>query len=59
MDVTALEKEELVGLVRRFMKMGLSFDAAAELAAISWDMDLEGITHLITDIRVHFEPPLD
>ncbi|WP_084409689.1 hypothetical protein [Fulvimarina manganoxydans] len=50
---------EMTALVRRFMKMGLDFEAAADLMAISRDLDAESITQLISDLRTACEPPTE
>ncbi|MEE2951504.1 MAG: hypothetical protein VYD57_09680 [Pseudomonadota bacterium] len=44
-------------LVHRFLKMGLNFEAAAELAAISRDLDFGAIPHIISELRKQFEEP--
>lgn len=52
-----MELPQIAELVRRLMKMGLNFEAAAELAAISRDLDFEGIPRLIEELRKEFEGP--
>lgn len=57
MSVELPEIAEMAELVRRFVKMGLNFEAAAELAAISRDLDFETIPHIISELRKRFEEP--
>ncbi|MEE2951394.1 MAG: hypothetical protein VYD57_09095 [Pseudomonadota bacterium] len=53
------EIAEMAELVSRFLKMGLNFEAAAELAAISRDLDFETIPHIISALRAQFEQPTE